>query len=357
MEALNFIKFWRSTGTYTFNDHASPNPLVVKEDELEEEEEDSFFDLEISVSDFDSQNTKTNDDPETSKDKENVTRLDSAKHNHNPAQNPGLNFSEPTLSLFPNDLISRRKILPIEPRDTKPHSPIALLKSAPRFQVLPFKKPKSKLMPTPRTGKTESKSSSIHTQKQKKQDNNAFFTVKLKDEETPNSSLFTRANSLRKSESKLQDHKISEDSKTERFSKEIIQKYLNLIKPLYVKVSKRYSEKLQFPEVLPPSASPSSSPATIPFPKKHLRKSKSASASIGVTQPVSRRDDSLWEQHDGIQSAILHCKRSLNSSRESSLSRSIGGSLHEKSRDSFSKDSSLLSRFTSEPSDEKSVEN
>ncbi|KAG2709773.1 hypothetical protein I3843_05G232700 [Carya illinoinensis] len=352
MEALKFIKFWRSTSTYTFNDHASPNPLVVKEDDLEVEEEDSFFDLEISVSDFDSQNTKTNDDPETNKDKENVTRLDSADSNHNPAQNPGLNFSEPTLSLFPNDLISRRKILPIEP-SSKPHSPIALLKSAPRFQILPFKKSKSKLMPT---AKTESKSSSIHTQKQKKQESNAFFTVKLKVEETPNSSLFTRANSLRKAECKLQDHNISEDSKTERFSKEIIQKYLNLIKPLYVKVSKRYSEKLQFPEVLPPSASPSSYPATIPFSKKHLRKSKSASASIGVTRPVSRRDDSLWEQHDGIQSAILHCKRSLNSSRESSLSRSIGGSLHEESMDSFSKDSSLLSRFTSEPSDEKSVE-
>jgi hypothetical protein len=313
MEALNFLKFWRPTNTYPFIINRAPHPLEEKEDELAEEEEDSFFDLELTVFDFDGKKNKSNDDPETNNVKENKTRLDSKEHHHNnSAKKAGLGFSEPTLSLSPNDPISRRKILPIEPT-SKPQSPIALLKSAPRFQVLMFKKPKSKTVAAP---KTESKTASMDIQEQKREDSKAFFTVKLKVEEAPKNSLFTRGNSLRKTESKIQDHQPSEDSKAERFSKEVIQKYLNLIKPLYVKVSKRYSEKIKFSEELS-VASPTSSPATVALPKKkkHLRKSKSASAAIGAAQPVNRRDDSLLQQDDGIQSAILHCKKSFNSSR------------------------------------------
>lgn len=352
MEALNFLKFWRPTNstTYPFITNGAPHPLNEKDDGLEEEEEDSFFDLELTIFDFDSKKNKINDDPETNDDKENNIS----------AKKPGLNFSEPTLSLSPNDPISRRKILPIEPT-SKPQSPIALLKSAPRFQVLMFKKPKpkpkSKSMATP---KTESKTVSMNIlQEQKRQESNAFFTVKLKVEDAPKNSLFTRGNSWRKTESKIQDHQPSEDSKAERFSKEVIQKYLSLIKPLYVKVSKRYSEKIKFSDELSAaSSSPVSSPATVALPKKkkHLRKSKSASATIGAAQPVNRRDDSLLLQDDGIQSAILHCKRSFNSSRDSSfLTSSICDSLDEKSRNSCSRDSSLLSRFASEPSEGKSV--
>ena len=313
MEALNFLKFWRPTNAYPFITNGAPHPLNEKEDGLEkEEEEDSFFDLELTVFDFDSEKDKSNDNPEANNVKDNKTRLDTKEHhNNNSAKKAALNFSEPALSLSPNDPISRRKILPIEPT-SKPQSPIALLKSAPRFQVLMFKKPKSKSMATP---KTESKSVSMDNQEQRRQESKAFFTVKLNVEDAPKNSLFTRGNSLRKTESRIQDPP-SEDSKAERFSKEVIQKYLNLIKPLYVKVSKRYSEKIKFSEELS-VASPASSPATVALPKKKkpLRKSKSASASIGPAQPVNRRDDSLLQQDDGIQSAILHCKRSFNSSR------------------------------------------
>jgi len=69
-------------------------------------------------------------------------------HNNNSAKKSDLNFSEPTLSLSPNDPIFRRKILPIEP-NSEPQSLITLLKSAPIFLVLMFKKPKSESMPTP----------------------------------------------------------------------------------------------------------------------------------------------------------------------------------------------------------------
>ncbi|KAE8716234.1 hypothetical protein F3Y22_tig00110156pilonHSYRG00617 [Hibiscus syriacus] len=79
---------------------------------------------------------------------------------------------------------------------------------------------------------------------------------------------------------------------------------------------------------------------------KHLEKSKSSSASAS---PINRRDDSLLLQHDGIQSAILHCKRSFNSSRESSwLSRCTSdSSSQDKLSNASSTDSSLFSRVTS----------
>ncbi|XP_050253218.1 membrane-associated kinase regulator 5 [Quercus robur] len=372
MDALNFLKFWRPTTINPLTTNGAPNPLVKKGDEFEEEEEeDSFFDLELLVSDIDINKNKTNADPETNTDKENKTRLDSNQNNL--SKKAVLNFSDPTLSLSPNDSISRRKILPIEP-NSKPQSPISLLKSAPSFQVLKFKKPRSKsksMAALLETERRESKTISMDThQKQLRKQESKAATLKFKvEEEDPNNSLLTRAYSSRKNESKLQSHQSSEDSKTERFSKDLMQKYLNLIKPLYDKVSKRYSDKIKLSDELS-VGSPASSPATMAVPKKekqgnipagirvvckHLGKSKSSSA-IGAVPVVNRRDDSLLQQHDGIQSAILHCKRSFNGSRESSsLSRSI--TLHEKASTSYSRDSSQLWRSASDPSDEKLIRN
>ncbi|CAL5357790.1 unnamed protein product [Camellia sinensis] len=63
---------------------------------------------------------------------------------------------------------------------------------------------------------------------------------------------------------------------------------------------------------------------------KHLGKSRSAASAVGIIPPVaSKRDDSLLEQHDGIQSAILHCKRSYNSSRSRDFSRTVSKPCHE----------------------------
>ncbi|KAK8576562.1 hypothetical protein V6N13_032483 [Hibiscus sabdariffa] len=85
---------------------------------------------------------------------------------------------------------------------------------------------------------------------------------------------------------------------------------------------------------------------------KQLGKCRSTSAAS--SSPISRRDDSLLLQHDGIQSAILHCKKSLNSSRESSrLSRCTSDSSQEKLSNASSTDSSLSSRVTNNSSYEK----
>ncbi|KAJ6388594.1 hypothetical protein OIU77_027035 [Salix suchowensis] len=170
----------------------------------------------------------------------------------------------------------------------------------------------------------------------------------------------------------------------QKFSKDVMQKYLKKVKPLYIRVSKRYGEKLKFSGQLnsgsglkpcnapspstvaqkPASADnggkekesaeaptvavsslkglkPGNMPAGLRVVCKHLGKSRSASSAVVAAAPPvpvlsNRRDDSLLQQQDGIQSAILHCKRSFNASRDS--------------------DSSVLSRSASDPSHEKSME-
>ena len=210
------------------------------------------------------------------------------------------------------------------------------------------------------------------------------FLVKLRvDDATPLASLFTRDNSSRASdagadrpataaaaaaEPQQQEQEVAASITAEerRFAKEVVLRYLSKIRPLYVKVSRRYGERLRLggaasegeetdaepdPSPAPPSQAPSSSaPAPAPAPQpvvvacgvrapragvpaglrqvcKRLGKSRSASSAVAaapspaaaaaVTGPqaqvqAQRRDDSLLQVQDGIQSAIAHCKRSFN---------------------------------------------
>ncbi|KAD6796466.1 hypothetical protein R6Q59_019752 [Mikania micrantha] len=144
--------------------------------------------------------------------------------------------------------------------------------------------------------------------------------------------LLKRDNSLRH---KLITEKLLEAEQTpsKRFSKDVVNKYLNKMKP---SVSRRSTEKSRLSEK---SVTPSSSPASSVFSprkddkksggrgavfrevRKHLGKSRSASAILQT--PATKSDDSALEQQDGIQRAILHCKRSYNSpSQGCVLSRS-----------------------------------
>ncbi|WOG92826.1 hypothetical protein DCAR_0312103 [Daucus carota subsp. sativus] len=79
----------------------------------------------------------------------------------------------------------------------------------------------------------------------------------------------------------------------------------------YVKLMKQASKIRIFDQSV--SASP---PAVFKGVCKGLMKSKSSVRTVAV--PLSRRDDSALQQQDGIQSAILHCKRSYSSSSSSS---------------------------------------
>uniref|UniRef100_A0A6N2KG17 Membrane-associated kinase regulator 5 n=1 Tax=Salix viminalis TaxID=40686 RepID=A0A6N2KG17_SALVM len=347
MEALYFLKFWRpATTTHRENrpsSGSSDDTTGIPFTDCEfEEGDDSFFELELTVPDFDtnkrSSSMKNNHPPD--RDSNIFDSKQAALHNLAAGEisTPRHTFHPPTHSA--DHLLSKRKILPIEPISLNPQSPISPLKSAPRSKILMFKKSKSMAsQKTEKTGETEYLKAT-----NKKHEGNKLFTVKFKLEEVTNISFFTKQNSLRKQI----PHESDDNDTSKRFSKEMIQKYLKLIKPLYIKVSKKQSDKMKFPSDLS-VGSPSSSPATVQAKEKqvsfpagirvvtrHLGKSKSASATTGVSPPiVSRRDDSLLLQHDGIQSAILHCKKSFNSSRDSSLiSRFASDPLHEKSMSS-----------------------
>ncbi|XP_019428312.1 PREDICTED: probable membrane-associated kinase regulator 5 isoform X2 [Lupinus angustifolius] len=250
MDALNFLKFWRNSTMTTTTTTTVPDIVVETdtEEEEEEEEEDSFFDLELTL--------------------HHKTTLPTKSPTHK---------SEKTTPFSLNEPISKRKVLPIEPI-SKPHSPIALLKSPPSFRLFTFK---NRITPH-------------KTQQQQLQ------TIKLK----PNiqcSPTLSRVNSTGSLKTKA-------EPKAERISKDVVHKYLKLIKPLYVKVS-----KMKFPGE---AAS--------------MGKSRSASTVVGIDSPANRSDDTLLQQNDGIQSAILHCKRSFNS-RDSidSTVHSVRSSFHD----------------------------
>ncbi|KHN12927.1 probable membrane-associated kinase regulator 5 [Glycine soja] len=313
MDALNFLKFWRNATTTTTSE-----PHLVVETDTESDEEDSFFDLELTLHDFHNKEntttTKIDDDPKQtttttttelksicSKDDE-LSKID----NDVPRKTP-LPMSSPP------EPISKRKVLPIEPI-SKPQSPIALLRSAPSFRIFMFRK-RNRAPPQ----KTE------HSVNETK-----VFAVKLSVDDFRSSPALSRDNSTRSLRSKVRGLSY-EEPKPERFSKEVLRKYLKLIKPLYVKVSKRYSDKVRFSGegfATSPSSSPSVASVSSRTEKqgkgmtvvsKHLGKSRSASSTVvGVGSPAKRSDDTLQQQLDGIQSAILHCKRSFNS-REGSM--------------------------------------
>ncbi|CAL0300697.1 unnamed protein product [Lupinus luteus] len=272
MEALNFLKFWRNS---TITTTTTTVPDIVVETDTDSDEEDSFFDLELTL------HHKTDHVPQ------NITTL--------PTKSP----PQKTTSLSLNEPISKRKILPIEPI-SKPQSPIALLKSAPSFRLFTFK---NRMTPH-------------KTQEQLNQGpETKSIKVKLNiDDHFQCSPTLSRVNSTGSLNSKA-------EPKAERISKDVVHKYLKLIKPLYLRVS-----KMKFPGEAASMASPLSSPvgnsvsskkgsfpAGVRGASKHLGKSRSASTVAGIGSPANRSDDTLLQQNDGIQSAILHCKRSFNS--------------------------------------------
>ncbi|CAI0402898.1 unnamed protein product [Linum tenue] len=330
MDVLYFLRLLRPTTTHLKSQNkvecvnARLNNGEAYDDSEEEEEEDSFFELELTVPpDFDYPRSINGDRCKSPNKLADRAEPKVQQHQSPPATEP---------------LFSKRKILPIEPVSSpKPHqSPISVLKQGPKFRVLAFRKSKS--MPVQKTGEKQEKGLN-------QEEKQRFVTVKVKLDEMGGGSYnngrskLARNNSLRK---QILDDTSSENS-SRRFPKEIVQKYLKLINPLYIKVAKKECDRMKFSgELLSPFTTPSASPAAtapVSSPKKekhgsfpagirevckHLRKSKSASSGTGVSPPATlqRRDDSLLLQNDGIQSAILHCKRSFNSSRDSSsLSR------------------------------------
>ncbi|KAF5797611.1 putative membrane-associated kinase regulator [Helianthus annuus] len=205
---------------------------------------------------------------------------------------------------------------------------VLLMKSATKFRVMMLKLKKIK--------STETTDSNCSSSK----------------EDAPIVSLFKRHNSSKAPKKRQNDvvEPVSVSSEEKKFSKEAMHKYLRKVKPLYVRVSNRYGEKLKFTgqlkksksEVTEPSpessATEKESKSEPPAAVKQgnlpaglrvvLRKSRSAFTAVAAAPAgavlSNRRDDSLIQQQDGIQSAILHCKRSFKASRDSDCSSSSG---------------------------------
>ncbi|KAL6986331.1 hypothetical protein U1Q18_019698 [Sarracenia purpurea var. burkii] len=429
MEAFSLLKYWRGGGatrdggsdsraaTTTIATAVTHHAAETDDDDTDDGDDDGpFFDLEFAVPDEDDGDKQEkseednaecekclDDDGDEERGEEDI-ESDGTSDGENEAE---LNFTlssgssgdcttDQNVSLSPSDdLFFKGRLVPIEPSSfvfngTEPNakSQFSLLKSATKFRVLMLKFKKSKAANV--TDKTEPDGSSSATakhqpkqeepQKQEEQNHQSqskLFTVKFKVEDVPIMSLFTRENSSRASSggNKSQKQQSSDESASDekRFSKDVMQKYLKMVKPLYIRVSKRHGEKLGFsgqlssgaikagpsstsseaqksppskvsaakgeseeaevtelPPVLPPPGNEKvqkqgNLPARLRVVCKHLGKSRSASSAVAAAPSGSssiqtrRRDDSLLQQQDGIQSAILHCKRSFNGSRGESI--------------------------------------
>ncbi|KAI7989169.1 putative membrane-associated kinase regulator 2 [Camellia lanceoleosa] len=409
MEAFSLLKYWRGGGatadgganvrsstTTTIVAAVSHHSAESTDDDDEEEEDDGpFFDLEFTVPDEEDEQEKheVNDGDEEREDDDIGSDGTESEFKFALSSGSSGDRTDPNVSLSPSDdLFFKGRLVPVEPSsivfngsdsESNSKSQFSLSKSATKFRVLMLKFKKSKSNVGEKTA-PEQKQEEPEKQKQQQQQNqnqnqseSKHFTVKFKVEEVPIVSLFTRDNSSRassgtKKSQKQQslDEPVVSDEK--RFSKDVMNKYLKMVKPLYVRVSKRYGEKLGFsgqlslggtksgpspsppstaaqkspppkasaakgeleptkgdPQLAPASAAAASNvkgqkqgsfPAGLRVVCKHLGKSRSASAVVAAA-PTSgsvqtrRRDDSLLQQQDGIQSAILHCKKSFNSSR------------------------------------------
>lgn len=436
MEAFSLLKYWRGTaagagfvtgvdGGATLRNTTTTTTIVTAvsthhaAEETDDDDDDGpFFDLEFAVQD---QDDEAEEDEDEDDGEEQVVSRNNGGENDDvgsedeitdeegefnftiSSNSSGNDRTDQHLTLSPSDdLFFKGKLVPIEPSslvfnsaaepNSKPQFPVSLLKSATKFRVsmLGFKKTKqnaTEKVSEKNNGSVDATAAAVsdtpppppppkQRQQQLKQEaekdkQSKFFTVKFKVEEVPIMSLFTRDNN---SSRKSQKHN-AEDSEEKKFSKDVMQKYLKKVKPLYVRVSKlKFSGQLNSGAVTksvqstPSTAGqkpnqPKSTAEKSPLPDaevagetfvqlksqrqaniperlkvvcKHLGKSRSASSAVAAAPAgvvTSRRDDSLLQQQDGIQSAILHCKRSFNASRDSEsslLARSVSDPSHQK---------------------------
>ncbi|XP_074281746.1 membrane-associated kinase regulator 5 [Silene latifolia] len=292
MDTFSLFKFWKTNKSKiavdgdndadTVVDSTFSDPITEFSDG-DDDDDDSFFELELTLPKFE---TKSSNFTQT-----NLNKLNSEK-------------SEPKIN-------------------SKPQSPISILRSAsPKLRVFMFGKLNKK-------SKTQSEEDafcdnvSVSSYFSPKSNNSSPFTVKFKIEDGSFVPKFTR------------ERRSFEDSR--RFSKEAVQKYLNFVKPLYTKKNGGDGGE-RFETSCSPMRTSSASETTLVKEKssrfkvktKRLGKSKSASAMIVSPLPSMARND---HPCDGIEGAILHCKRSLTSSTKgnSSLSRCSSDPSHEKS--------------------------
>lgn len=412
MEVLSLLKYWRGGGGGSAVSTAASGtrpavsvttisssalPPATETDDDSSDDEGPFFDLEFTVPDGESEGARF--ESEGVGNAEGGQR-DEAKDDASDDEREfdltltsegsctGLR-ADPSLTCSPSDdLFFKGRFVPLESSSLAfKHSesgtksqilPVSLLKTKFRVLMFGFRRPRS-VHSAAAAGEPPSSSvpSAVSSPKNPSQRQGKLLTVKFRVEEVPIVSLFTRDNSSRSTtgsngrspKQQADDTGAASLSSAgeKRPPKELVQKYLGKIKPLYVRVSKRYAEKLRFSGQLssegvskdlpssvstdlpssmskelekrdgeaassPPHELPGSPgsaktvqkqnqsgalPAGLRVVCKHLGKSRSASAAVAaVPSPpppvIRRRDDSLLQLQDGIQGAIAHCKMSLS---------------------------------------------
>lgn len=370
MESLGLLRYWRGGGgparaastpaAAAASSPEPPAPVPEVADGEEREDEGPFFDIEFTVPDArggesggggDNEDDKEGSEGEKEDFDFSMTSEESEFRSMSPSDD--LFFKGRLIPLEANSIV----ISAGQETDPKTQLAVSLMKSATRFRVfiLGLRKPKSPAAAEPNAAGVSAKQF---------QQPSKFFFVKFKVEEVPIVSLFTRDGSSRnlvggsKVPPKLTDGEGGEEAATiappapeekKPNSKEVVHKYLSKIKPLYIRVSKRYADKLRSSDPLPHGSLPPEvqlSPGEekepeqeeqiaakmaekahkIPMPAmlrvvyERLGKSRSSSPEAGSTSPPQRRDDSLLQQQDGIQSAIAHCKRSFTATSKESES-------------------------------------
>lgn len=315
METFTLLRFWRGGGGGNANIRPASSPASANvrtsapttTTAESEDDEGSFFDLEFSVQ---------NDAAASGND----STSDSGDEDDKQGE---LNFAVSS-PLSPSVVIASSSSPDADPKSSQ--LVVYLLKSATKLRVFMLgglKKPKSL--------QSDPNAASSPTQNQN-HSNKLFIKLRVKEV------AVEKGGSPKSPRSEEEPAVAAADDK--KFSKETVQKYINSkIKPLYVRVSKRYGERLRFSGQLKadcvagadvisgdeapagesardPAVAKAKLPAGLGVVRKRLGKSMSASAvvaSVASPPPAQqRRDDSLLQQQDGIQSAIAHCKRSLN---------------------------------------------
>ncbi|KZV31528.1 putative membrane-associated kinase regulator 2 [Dorcoceras hygrometricum] len=379
MEAISLSKYWRSGGgggggfpkSVVEQDSASTQTTFTTAVSpcSSDGEDGPYFDLEFSLPHEDETDAEEDDTTpkchESARKTENGDETEDGSRAEEESENE--NGGDPKYTVESSSIL-----LDVSEETSYSSFPVSLLKSATKIRVLllKFKKSRTEKSENNETTGRENVDSLKFQENQGAKTSGKFFTVKFKVEEVkaPLISLFTRDNTSkvkhgkgpRNTDDDIDLSGVSDDKK-------LIQKYLKMVKPLYVRVSKRYVEKLKFSGQMsfsvgskvggaassPPhvameegvtgaaeavdagaaeavDAGPAAkivktSPVTQVLngaqtgPKvmqKHLGKSRSALAAV-ASQPTvkmavsDRRDDSLLQVQDGIQDAILHCKRSF----------------------------------------------
>ncbi|XP_073057093.1 probable membrane-associated kinase regulator 2 [Primulina eburnea] len=490
MEAFSLFKYWRTSGGSGSNFITADTTVVYPRAATKtiftssraegpgssDGEDGPYFDLEFALP----EDERDNEEESSEKTDENYQRYPkTANGDETGSGNGGEEMSEAEeeeeeegevnitltsdqnreLTLSPSEVLFKGSLVSVEPtsiilNDSEDNSrfPVFLLKSATKFRVLLLKLKKSKYV-NRILEKTEKMDANGHENSsprefQVKQStmSGKFLTVMCQAEEArmPLVSSFTRDNSSKSkhggkcTKNNQEDSDSTASSEERNLTKEVVQKYIKMLKPLYVGVSKHYVEKLKFSgqsNISAGAASKRGEAVSLPakkegettkapssagcvnihskrssinsnlqaglkvvrkgisnpapkwrfyailaqgfFPNgaalfcqnsaapsplrqiwrrgelcklhqnrfmgwrwpKHLGKIRSTSAIVTPPPPPgkmdpSRRDDSLLQIHDGIQGAILHCKKSFNASRDvesSGLSRSVSDPSYEKS--------------------------